>query len=141
MDRSEVRALLEIPLDELILKANAIRRDKVGIKLELCNIMNAKSGLCGEDCKFCAQSLRHKTHSPRYSLKSKDEMVQAARRAKEIGSHRFDIVTSGATLNKDELDIIISAVSEIKKKVGIDMCASLGKLDERDLVSLKRAGF
>ena len=118
MDRSEIRALLDMPLGRLILKANAVRRDKAGVKLELCNIMNAKSGLCGEDCKFCAQSLRHKTHSPRYSLKSKDEMVQAARRAKGIGSHRFDIVTSGATLNREELDIIISAISEIKKNIG-----------------------
>jgi len=140
MDRSEIRALLDMPLGRLILKANAVRRDKAGVKLELCNIMNAKSGLCGEDCKFCAQSLRHKTHSPRYSLKSKAEMVQAAVRAKEIGSHRFDIVTSGASLNRDELDIIISAVSEIKKNIGIDMCASLGKLDEKSLVSLRKAG-
>ncbi|MDO8536340.1 MAG: biotin synthase BioB [Candidatus Omnitrophota bacterium] len=140
MDRSEIKSLLEMPLDELILKANAVRRDKAGTKLELCNIMNAKSGLCGEDCKFCAQSLRHKTHSPRYSLKSKDEMVQAAQRAKEIGSHRFDIVTSGGSLSKDELDIIFTAVSEIKNKIGIDMCASLGKLDKKSLLSLKKAG-
>jgi biotin synthase len=141
MDRSEVKVLLEMPLDELILKADAVRRDKAGAGLELCNIMNAKSGLCGEDCKFCAQSLLYKTHSSRYSLKSKDEMLQAARRAKEIGSHRFDIVTSGATLNRDELDIIISAVSEIKNKIGIDMCASLGKLDKKSLVSLRKAGI
>ncbi|MDP3730591.1 MAG: biotin synthase BioB [Candidatus Omnitrophota bacterium] len=139
MNRAETRALLDVPLDELILKANKVRR-KAGMRLELCNIMNAKSGLCGEDCKFCAQSLRHNTQSPRYSLKSKDEMVQAARHAKEIGSHRFDIVTSGATLNRDELDIIISAISEIRNKIGIDMCASLGKLDEKSLLSLRKAG-
>jgi len=67
-------------------------------------------------------------------------MVRAARRARGIGSHRFDIVTSGATLNRDELDVIIGAVSEIKKKIGIDMCASLGKLDKESLISLRKAG-
>ena len=140
MERSEVRTLLDMPLDELILKADRVRRDERGAELELCNIMNAKSGLCGEDCKFCAQSLRHKAQTTRYPLKTKDEIVEAARRAKEMGAHRFDIVTSGATLTADELDKIIEAVSRVKKEIGIDMCASLGKLGKESLSLLKKAG-
>lgn len=141
MDRSGLIELLKMPLAELIITANRIRHEETSSKLELCNIMNAKSGLCGEDCKFCAQSLRHKTQIPRYPLKAKDEMLKMARRAKRMGADRFDIVTSGAALTKDELNEIAEAVSKIKKEVDIDMCASLGKLDETSLALLKNAGI
>lgn len=141
MNRASVRALLDMPLDELISSADRVRHEEAGETLELCNIMNAKSGLCGEDCKFCAQSLRYKTDVFRYPLKTKDEMVEAARRAKGMGAHRFDIVTSGAAPTKEELRIITEAVSEIRDDVGIDMCASLGKLDEESLAALKKSGI
>ncbi len=141
MDRSEIAALLEMNLPELVRMAGDIRRQETGSRLELCNIMNAKSGMCAEDCKFCAQSLRHKTTASRYPLKGKDEMIKAAQRAKEIGAHRFDIVTSGAMLTREELCKIVEAVTEIKRQVDIDMCASLGKLDEKSLALLKQAGI
>jgi biotin synthase len=57
-----------------------------------------------------------------------------------MGAHRFDIVTSGPTLSEDELNTIIDAVSEITKITGMAMCASLGKLNEKSLASLKKAG-
>jgi biotin synthase len=103
--------------------------------------MNAKSGLCREDCKFCAQSSRHPTGISAYPLKTKKEMLEAARRAKDIGAERFDLVTSGANLSKDELAIICEAVAEITAKFGIKMCASLGTLDEGAFKQLKRAGL
>ncbi|MBI5144235.1 MAG: biotin synthase BioB [Candidatus Omnitrophica bacterium] len=140
MDRGELKSLLDLPLTELIFKANRIRQKEAGPDLELCSIMNAKSGMCNEDCRFCAQSSRHSTGISIYPLKKKDEMVEAARRAKEIGAKRFDIVTSGNTLTKNEIARIVEAVSEITSKIGIDMCASLGKLDEKSLAALKVAG-
>jgi len=103
--------------------------------------MNAKSGLCAQDCKFCAQSARHKTGSSTYSLKSKGEMFAAAKVAKEIGAERFDIVTSGNTLTKDELKIITEAIHEITTKLKIKMCASLGKLSKADFVLLRNSGL
>jgi len=141
MERSEIYELLKIPLPELISKANKVRSAGVGEALDLCNIMNARSGRCGEDCKFCAQSARHHTGAASYPLKEKDEMIEAARRARAIGAHRFDIVTSGNTLTRHELMKIVEAVSEIREKIGIDMCASLGKLDEESLKLLKKSGL
>jgi len=140
MDRSEIEALLDLPLMDLAAKANKVRRDAVGDRIELCNIMNAKSGMCAEDCKFCAQSARHLTGISTYPLKDKTEIIKAAEHAKAIGAHRFDIVTSGDRLSKDDLRNIIESVSEIKSRIGIDMCASLGNLDETSLKALKRAG-
>ena len=141
MDRKEVDSLLDMPLPELISMADKARRESVGANLELCNIMNAKSGLCDQDCKFCAQAARHKTGAAAYPLKEKKEMLEAAKRAKEIGAERFDIVTSGDSLTGEELSRICDAISEITNKIGIKMCASLGTLDEAAFVSLKKAGL
>lgn len=137
----DLNSLLKLPLDELILRSNKIRKDFVGNKIELCNIINAKSGLCNEDCKFCAQSARYPTGISTYPLKDKDQILKAARYAKEIGAERFGIVTSGNRLNYREIEIIAKALSQIKKEVEIETCASLGTLERPQLEILKAAGL
>ena len=141
MNKDEVNALVKLPLAELISIADKVRREFAGDSLDLCSIMNAKSGLCAEDCKFCAQSGRHNTTAPTYALKSKEEMFEAAKRAKEIGAQRFDIVTSGDSLSKEELKTICEAIAQITQELGIKMCASLGALDEEAFRQLKEAGL
>ncbi len=141
MNMQELNTLCRLPLLDLIATANRIRQDLAGPNLELCSIMNAKSGLCSQDCKFCAQAVRHPTGITTYPLKKKEEMMEAALRAKEIGAERFDIVTSGDRLSKEELNVICEAIREITNKLGIKMCASLGKLNEGELLLLKKAGL
>jgi len=141
MKAEEINCLVNKPLLKLISFADKIRKDSVGSKFELCNIINAKSGLCSEDCKFCAQSSRHSADIPIYPLKKKNQIVKAAQQAKKIGAEKFGIVTSGNRLNKRELDIIVQAISEIKSEVGIDVCASLGALEKCELAILKEAGL
>lgn len=141
MDKLRIGPLLNLPLTKLVSLADSIRQKELGSRFDICSIMNAKSGLCREDCKFCAQSVRHSTGASRYPLKEKDEMLKAARHAKEIGAERFDIVTSGNRLSEEELDRIADAIGEITSKIGIKMCASLGKLDEQALILLKKAGL
>lgn len=141
MDRRQINSLLQLPLPELILKANRMREEFIGENLDLCSIMNAKSGFCAQDCKFCAQASRHSTEITTYPLKKKEEIIEAARRAKDIGAHRFDIVTSGDRLSKEELKLIAEAVYETTQKIGIKMCASLGRMDEEGFLLLKDAGL
>jgi len=141
MNRTEILSLLELPLQELIARANQVRAECAGNKVELCNIMNAKSGACAEDCKFCAQSGRHSTSAAVYPLQSKAEMLKQARRAREIGAHRFDIVTSGDSLSRDEVARIAEAIAEIRSTVGIALCASLGTLGPEDFGLLASAGL
>jgi len=138
---ARTEAFLKLPLDQLIQRANRTRRDFLGDKMELCSIINAKSGLCTEDCKFCAQSSRHETKVSVYSLKSVSEIVAAAKKAKKIGAKKFGIVTSGNRPNEKELNNIITAVSRIRKEIGIPVCASLGALKENELKNLKKAGL
>lgn len=141
MKKEDIDKLLELPLAELIARADKVRKRFAGNGVELCNILNAKSGLCPEDCKFCAQSARHKANSAVYPLQSKTRMLEAARRAKEMGADRFDIVTSGDKLSKKEFGVIIEAIGEITGKVKIKMCASLGSMGDEEFSLLKNAGL
>ena len=141
MDKKDIDKLLELPLYKLIAMANETRRECAGSGIELCSIMNAKSGLCAQDCKFCAQSSMHSTGINTYPLKTKAEMLESARRAKDIGAERFDIVTSGNRLTKDDLGVISDAIHEITCNLGIKMCASLGSMEEKGLRLLKEAGL
>jgi len=130
-----------IPTFKLIWMANREREVYTGQKLELCSITNAKAGRCKEDCKFCAQSERHRTPTPIYPLKDKETLLKEAERAKAIGAQRFGIVTSGAGVSQKELEKIIEAIQEIKRKVEIKLCASLGFLNRDSLLALKKAGL
>ena len=125
MNKKIALQLLELPLLELVNRANKVRQQFVSGGIQLCNILNAKSGACREDCKFCAQSARHKTKAATYPLKSRAQMIEAAARAKEMGARRFDIVTSGDKLSQEELNEIIAAVAEITKKIKINTALSL----------------
>ena len=139
--KENINALLDMPLDELVRLANEVRRKFIGDKFELCSILNAKSGICSEDCKFCAQSAKHKTDVEVYSLKDKGEIVNAARNAKAIGAEKFGIVTSGNRLTEKEVDVLGDAISEIKENIGITVCGSLGALEKSQLKKLKDAGL
>ena len=124
--KDSTETFLNTPLQELISQANEVRKQFIGDKLELCSILNARSGLCTEDCKFCAQSARHHADIPTYPLKGKKEIVEAAQRAKAIGAEKFGIVTSGNRLTGREVSAVAQAISEIKDRIGIAVCASLG---------------
>ena len=108
--------------------------------MELCAIVNAKSGLCPEHCAYCAQSAQSKTGVPVYPLISRSEARKHALRAKEGGVLRFSIVTSGRKPSKKDLREIALMLSDIDK-LGLKPCASLGLLDRNELEFLRDAGL
>ena len=110
-------------------------------EVEFCSIINAKSGACSEDCKFCAQSKFYKTPINIYNLVPVDEMVEGAIRGVEFGANRYCIVLSGKQATPEEVDRIVEAVKEIKKEgLPINVCVSAGTMDEESLKKLKEAG-
>lgn len=122
-------------------KANEIVRAHKGRSVSLCMIVNAKSGLCTEDCKFCAQSVHYGTDITTYPLLDEMEILARAKHAKEEGAHYFGIVTSGRSLKSSrEWETIQSATSKIKD-LGLKPCASLGFIDEEEARRLKRSGL
>lgn len=129
-----------LKLLDLCSVANDIREHFFGNYIELCSIVNAKSGACSEDCAFCAQSAHHKTGVSIYPLLDGDTIIQKAEEAKEGGVSRFSIVTSGKKLSKKEL-LSISPLFNKLRSLGLLPCASLGTLSKEELKFLKEEGL
>ncbi|MFH1798684.1 MAG: biotin synthase BioB [Candidatus Omnitrophota bacterium] len=141
MDITNINDILTMPLGELVLTANRIRRDESGNEIEACSIINAKSGSCSEDCKFCAQSARYKVDIKRYPLVDERAIIKAAKKARANGAKRFGIVTSGRGLSAEEIETIAQAVKGIRENTDILPCASLGSINEKSLSILKESGL
>lgn len=105
-----------------------------------CSIINARSGKCPENCKWCAQSAHWSTGCDTYPLVSADECMRLARYNAEKGIKRFSLVTSGKAAKGKTLDAICSLISRIGTETTLTPCASLGLLDYDDLVKIKESG-
>ncbi|MFA6636305.1 MAG: biotin synthase BioB [Candidatus Omnitrophota bacterium] len=140
MKRKKYYDLIEMPLDELMGEADKIRRENRPLQLDLCAIVNAKSGICREDCRFCAQSCRHRTGVATYPLISGEKILEGAVKGARAGAKRVGIVTSGKAPSKDEVEIIAGAVKKFPDK-GVLPCASLGEIEKNLLCILKSAGL
>ncbi len=128
------------PVHLLFHAATTLREAFRGRSVDLCSIVNAKSGGCPEDCSFCAQSSRYRTDAPYYPLLSKEEILRHAEDALSTGARRFCIVTSGRKVSRRELQIIGEAIRDIRQ-MGLLPCATLGILEEDELAFLKEAGL
>jgi biotin synthase len=125
----------------VIAAANRIRENFKGRKVSLCGIVNAKSGLCAEDCHFCAQSSHYCTNAPEYGFIGKDAIIERAHQAKKSGAHMFGIVTSGTRVDsEEEWEEIYGAIKAIND-MGLRACVSLGMLDSERGARLKEAGL
>ena len=121
--------------------ANRIRGRFKGNEVNLCAVVNAKSGDCSEDCIFCSQSIRHQTNIQEFPLISSEEMLRAAKDAKEIRAERFGIVTSGRRISEREVSVVCEGLHLVREQVSIDRCASLGALSHETVHLLKEAGL
>jgi len=130
-----------LPLPRLLELALTAKLAHRGDSFSLCSIINAKSGRCGEDCRFCAQSAHYRTAAPVYPLRDREEIVAAAMEAKRNRAGHFSIVTSGRGLGEAEIDKVAATIREIVARVDIKVCASLGILTPSQLRLLKEAGL
>lgn len=125
---------------ELFSASEEITRRFCGSKFEMCSIINAKSGRCSENCKWCAQSSWHKTSCEVYPLLDYERVLVLARHNEAQGVKRFSIVCSGKAPTESEVEKICDIVRHLKKDTGLQICASLGLLDVEALMKLKDAG-
>jgi biotin synthase len=111
-------------------------------EIEFCSIINAKSGACEEDCKFCAQSRFYKTPINVYNLVPKEEIVEGAERGVEFGANRYCVVLAGKKASAQEVEQIAEAVREVKQieEIPINVCVSAGTMDRESLIKLREAG-
>jgi biotin synthase len=128
---SEALAILRAPDDELLdilAAAYRIRRRWFGKTVQLYFLMNAKSGLCPEDCHYCSQSKVSDAEIPRYNLLSREKLLDGARVAAERGSKTYCIVISARGPSEGEIQAVEKIVPEIKRRYDLEVCACLGLL-------------
>ena len=136
----DLNFFLTCDLKELCEGADRIRKACVGDKVDLCSIINGRSGRCPEDCKYCAQSAHHHTSCEIYDFLPEEEIVKMCHVHEEEGVDRFSIVTSGRALTGEEFDKAIHAYETMKKECKIDLCASMGFVTAEQLHRLHEAG-
>jgi len=137
------RSVLDSPdaeLLDLLAAAYRVRRRTFGDTVQLFFLMNAKSGLCPEDCGYCSQSKVSEAEIPRYNLLSAPRLLEAARLAAERESKTFCIVISARGPSERELEAVCSIVPRIKRDFGLNVCACLGLLSADQAKRLAAAG-
>ncbi|MFH1096998.1 MAG: biotin synthase BioB [Candidatus Desantisbacteria bacterium] len=137
----EALFLVKAPLYELLFWANAVRTKFKKDKIDTCAIINAKSGKCSEDCKFCAQSSHYSTVVQSYPLVEEERILETGHYAGKVKAKRFGIVVSGRRLLDEEIDKICRAIKRLNRVSTVLPCASLGKLTIDYAERLKEAGL
>ena len=138
--KDDLSFFLTCDLDELCEGADRIREAYIGDKVDLCSIINGRSGRCPEDCKYCAQSVHHHTSCEIYDFLPEEKILEACKMNEEEGVDRFSIVTAGKALTGKEFDQAIHAYETMYKECNIDLCASMGFLSSEQLHRLHEAG-
>ena len=143
LSADEALAVLESPDEELLdllAAAYRVRRRWFGNQVQLYFLMNAKSGLCPEDCGYCSQSKVSEAEIPVYNLLSRDKLLEGARLAAERKARTYCIVISARGPNEREMRAVTTIVPEIKERFPLKICACLGLLTPEQAAELKECG-
>ena len=138
--QDDLNMFLTCSLKELCEGADRIREHFIGDKVDLCSIINGRSGKCPEDCKYCAQSAHNHTKCEIYDFLPEEKIVDACKLNESEGVDRFSIVTAGRALSGEEFEKAIHAYETMHAECKIDLCASMGFLNAEQLHRLHEAG-
>ncbi len=136
----DLHFFVECSLEDLCLGADRLREHFTGDKVDLCSIINGRSGRCPEDCKYCAQSAHHHTNCEVYDFLPEEKILEACRMNEKEGVDRFSIVTAGKVLSGEEFEKALHAYKRMSAECDIELCASFGFVTKEQLVRLKEAG-
>jgi len=145
LSAEEARRFTELPderIYEVLAVTERVRRLHKGAEVDLCSIVNAKSGLCREDCSFCSQSVRHASDIEAWSMREPEEILGSALEAERHGAREFSIVTSGTGIEKGhDIEKLVAALTAMRGASKMERCASLGILSREVLTRLKESGL
>lgn len=141
MTPESIRAIHDLPFPELVFRAAQVNREHFDpTRLQLCTLDSLKTGACSEDCAYCAQSAHHKTALKPDPLKNRELVLKGAAWAKQNGSTRYCMATSGRVLEEGpEFDAVLEVIRAVSE-MGMEPCVSLGLINERQAKRLKDAG-
>lgn len=140
--RQQIREVYELPFPELLYRAATVHRQHHDpTKVQFCQLENIKSGKCQEDCAYCPQSAHYDAEIPEYGLESVQQVVEAAREAREGGATRFCMGAAWrGPRNEQEFERVLDMVRAIRS-MGMEACVTLGLLDEDQARRLAEAGL
>ncbi len=133
-------SLYQLPWSELSKIANRYRKEYFRPNLDYCSIVNAKSGRCSEDCRFCAQSIHYNTGIKEYNYLDPEKILKLAREMQAKGVNHFSLVTSGKAVTNSLLKKLLPVYELLRKETNLELCASHGLLNEAQAFALKEAG-
>ena len=137
----EILALYEMPFMDLLWRAQQVHRQHFDANaIQRSTLLSVKTGGCSEDCGYCSQSARYQTGTERERLMPVDEVVAAAKVAKEKGASRFCMGAAWRGPKDNDLDRVLDMVREVKA-LGMQTCVTLGMLKEGQAEKLKEAGL
>ncbi len=143
LTRAEGLAVLQAPDEQildLLAAAYRVRLRYHGNRVRLNLLINAKSGICPEDCAYCSQSRISSAEIPKYPLVDREELLRGAQTAVERQATMYCIVLAGRSPKAKELDALCPVVTEIKSQWNIKVCVSPGLLSREQADRLKAAG-
>ena len=136
LSKQELLDLYNMDLDVLLNESKKYLKDEV----EFCSIINARSGKCSQNCRYCAQSSHYNTDIESFPLIDVETVVKAAHDSVNNGANRVAIVTSGKTPDESDFDTMLDMIKALNKE-GIKSCASIGILNEEQAQKLAEAGL
>ena len=139
-DDAIVQEMLTLPLEDLQREAGRLQKHFCGNHVDFCTIINARSGRCGENCKYCAQAACHHTNCEEYGFLPKEEIMKVAKADQDAGANRFSLVTSGRALTGKDFEKALDTYQEMHKTLTIDLCASHGILSQEQFHRLVQTG-
>jgi len=125
---------------ELFQAADELRRKLHNNRLDLCSIVNAKSGKCSEDCRFCAQSSHYDVEVTSYEIVDREKAVFLAKDNEQYGVQRFSLVTAGRTVAEKNLEEFKRIYQQLRQETNLSFCASMGLLTQNKARQLKDMG-
>lgn len=143
LEKSEALQVLDCPDEEilnLVAATYAVRRKHFGNKVQCYFLMNAKSGLCPEDCHYCSQSKISDAEIPKYNLLTEEKILAGAKLAAEQNAKTYCMVISARGPNEREMKAVTSLVPKIKEQYPLKICACLGLLSDDQAQRLKACG-
>jgi biotin synthase len=139
--REEVRLLFALPFNELLYRAQTVhRRHFDPSAVQVSTLLSIKTGGCPEDCGYCPQSVHYDTGLEPEALLDVEEVVTAARRARETGATRFCMGAAWRNPRGRNFERVLEMVRRVRAE-GLETCVTLGMLDEEQTRALKQAGL
>lgn len=140
-DEAQKLTELEGPdLYHLLAAAGRIRDTRAGKKVDLCSIINAKSGHCSENCKYCAQSAHYQTEAEVYDLLDEETILERALHMEREGAQRFSLVTSGRGIKEADFIRVLAIYRRLARETNLKLCASFGIIAQDMAKELREAG-